>query len=131
MFERAVKTAGEGAAFEYILGRDGESYALGQTLKLSAGRLTACTGTDKPTFICEGAQPAEQRAVTPIAVSRVIPGQRYRAPLSLTLLETYVGDRVTIADDGLRVGTISASGAFTLTRMDDVNQGSFVEGCFA
>ena len=134
MFSQSTNLMGVSAPFEYILGTDGESYALGEALVLYAGRVTKCDPTATPEFICQKNQAAESTAATPLPVMRVTEMQEYEAPVgAATAAPIAVGARVTLHSDGLSVTDTTTGGVFLVSanpKSGNVAVGDKVTGFF-
>lgn len=94
-----------------------EAIEVGEALTLSAGKLTKCSGTTKPTHIAmavKGAADVDRR----MPVCRVESNQVYEVPVSEAPTGLVPGAKVTIAADGLQVTATTASGVATII---DVN----------
>ena len=54
MFRLGSMKVGLTPPIEYKTATAGESYSVGEALKLSGGKVTLCSGTTKPEFVCVG-----------------------------------------------------------------------------
>lgn len=98
MFTLIRKEEGYLPAAEYLPGKAGESFTLGEALVLSAGALTACGATQKPQYIAmeSTSVPAEGAAdiyVMPVAADAV-----YRTTNSAALTSVEIGSKVTLSN---------------------------------
>lgn len=86
----------------------GTSYKIGQSLTVSNGVASLAAGATKPEYICQ----AEKTGIAGETVQAiaVLPGEIYEAALSEDGASLKVGDKVTIATDGIRVTATTASG---------------------
>ena len=94
-----------------------EAIAIGEALKLSSGKLTKCTATDKPEFIAIG-QVGASDANRKVAVCRVESNQVYEVPVTAAPTSLKVGDKVTLDTDGLRVTATTTSGVVTIESLN-------------
>lgn len=94
-----------------------EAIEVGEALTLSAGKLTKCSGTTKPTHIAMAVKTAAD-VDRRMPVCRVESNQVYEVPVTETPTSLVVGNKVTIAADGLQVTATTASGVATII---DVN----------
>jgi hypothetical protein len=103
---------------EYLEVTANVAISIGQTLKITEGKLAAASGTDKPTFIAMGelSAAASKRI---LAVCRVESNQVYEAPITAAPTALKVGDKVTISTpDGLGVTATTASGVATIVSLN-------------
>ena len=77
----------------------GEAYAFGEALKVTDGKVTKASGTDKPEFICS--MKATGTAGGMLDVTRILPNQTWEAVLTEDGASLAVGDKVNIAADGV------------------------------
>jgi hypothetical protein len=110
--------------FEYHPTTAAEEYAVGETLKLASGALTKASGTDTPVFIAQ--ESATGAAGKKIAVYRIPKTMIFEVPLSADGSALAVGNKVTIASDGLRVTATTASGVAELVELGGTSSGSAV-----
>ena len=110
---------------EYYTGTSAEAIVLGEALVLSSGKLTKCAATTTPEFISMGSGTG-----TVIPVVRVMEEDVYAAPLSASGASLNVGDKVTIASDGVKVTATTTSGVFEITQIDGTSVGDTVLGIF-
>lgn len=102
---------------EYLDAKDGEAIAVGETLVLTAGKLTKCIGTTKPTHIAMGVKTADD-ADRRIPACRLEANQVYEVPVTATPTALVPGTKVTIYTDGLQVTATTTDGVATVV---DVN----------
>ena len=110
---------------EYYVGTANETIVIGEALVLSSGKLTKCGATVVPEFIAMGAAVGGK-----IPVVRVMEEDTFEAPLSAAGNSLNVGDKVTLSGTGLEVTATTASGVFTITKINGTNIGDTVEGMF-
>lgn len=88
---------------EYLDAKDSEVISIGEALTLSAGVLTKCTGTTKPTHIAMGEKAAADTNRR-MPACRVESNQVYAVPVTAAPTSALVpGAKVTIYTDGLQV----------------------------
>lgn len=110
---------------EYKTATAGESYAVGEALKQSGGKVTLCSGTTKPEYICVG--PANDAGEVPcVAVQDYMEFQTTLAVAPADSATIGVGDKVTIHTDGMQVTATKTSGVAKLVRVDGQTVGSVV-----
>lgn len=110
---------------EYKAATAGESYAVGEALKQSGGKVTLCSGTTKPEYICVG--PANDAGEVPcVAVQDYMEFQTTLAVAPADSATIGVGDKVTIHTDGMQVTATKTSGVAQLVRVDGQTVGSVV-----
>ena len=110
---------------EYKTATAGESYAVGEALKQSGGKVTLCSGTTKPEYICVG--PANDAGEVPcVAVLDYMEFQTTLAVAPADSATIGVGDKVTIHTDGMQVTATKTSGVAQLVRVDGQTVGSVV-----
>lgn len=98
----------------------------GMAMVLSAGKLAIASGTTKPEFICVEEHDAAVAADTLVTVVRVDHDTVYQTTLSAAGTSLNLGDKVTIATDGLRVTATKTDGVAEIVYMDDTATGSMV-----
>lgn len=98
---------------EYLDAKDGEAIEMGETLVLSAGKLTKCSGTTKPTHIAMGVKAAAD-ADRRIPACRLEPNQVYEAPVTASPTALVPGVKVTIHTDGLQLTATTSDGVATV-----------------
>ena len=125
MFKIQRKGSAATEAVEYILGTTSEAISIGEVLKLSSGKLTKASGTDVPEFVALGSGNG-----TIIPVKRLYEDEVYQTTLSASGSSLNIGDKVTIASDGLRVTATTTSGVFTITEILSSAEGGKVNGMF-
>ena len=110
---------------EYKTATAGESYAVGEALKQSGGKVTLCSCTTKPEYICVG--PANDAGEVPcVAVQDYMEFQTTLAVAPADSATIGVGDKVTIHTDGMQVTATKTSGVAQLVRVDGQTVGSVV-----
>ena len=110
---------------EYKTATAGESYAVGEALKQSGGKVTLCSGTTKPEYICVG--PANDAGEVPcVAVQDYMEFQTTLAVAPADSATIGVGDKVPIHTAGMQVTATKTSGVAQLVRVDGQTVGSVV-----
>lgn len=110
---------------EYKTATAGESYAVGEALKQASGKVTLCSGTTKPEYICVG--PANDAGEVPcVAVQDYMEFQTTLAVAPADSATIGVGDKVTIHTDGMQVTATKTSGVAQIVRVDGQTVGSVV-----
>jgi len=110
---------------EYYEGTANEEIVLGEALVMADGKLTKCGATATPEFISMGSGTDK---VVPVV--RVMEEDVYSAPLSEDGTSLYVGDKVTLSDDGTEVTATTTSGVFEITQINGTEVGDTVLGIF-
>ncbi len=99
----------------------------GMLMKLSEGKLAAASGTDIPEFVCVEEHSAAVSAGDEVNVVRIEPGTVYETELSAAGSSLKLGNKVTIASDGLRVTATTAGGVAEIVYIDGTASGSMVQ----
>ena len=104
---------------------------VGMAMVLTAGQLGIASGTTKPTHICVEEHEAAVTAGTLIHVHQVEPDITFGVPLSVAGTSLKVGQKVTIAADGLAVTATTENGVAQIekicgTGVDDLVHVRFV-----
>jgi hypothetical protein len=99
---------------------------IGLALYQSSGKLAVASGTTKPTYICMCEKSAAVTAGTIIPVIRVEPDMVFETISSAAMTSINLGDKVTIASDGLRVTATTTSGVAEVVAIDDTASGGTV-----
>lgn len=103
-----------------------ETYHVGETLKLSSGKVTKASGTDVPEFVCMAEYVAPATGMKDIPVTEINPGQLWAAPLQASGASLVVGDKVTIHTDGLQITATTTSGVAEIVEIPNTAVGSKV-----
>lgn len=124
MFKIAKMRTAKERPVEYYEITGGETVELGEALVLASGKLTKATTT--PEFIAQARGVGEV-----IPVVRVMEDDEYESEFSADATSVNVGEKVTLATDGLRVTATTASGVFEITnKIGDGSVGTKVIGLF-
>lgn len=98
----------------------------GMTMKLDSGKLAKASGTDVPEFICVEEHDSAVSAGDLVTVVRVDHDTEYETELSAAGGSLNVGDKVTIATDGLRATATTTNGVAEVMYLDGTASGSMV-----
>lgn len=98
---------------------------VGMALAMTGGRLAVATGAEKPGYIsmCQRATACAEGELIPVL--RVSPGMIFESQFSADASGVNLGDKLTVADDGLRL-TAAAGGAAEVVGMDGTAEGEAV-----
>lgn len=83
-------------------------YKAGQAVKMEGGVAVLAAGTTVPTHICFSQKEGKEGET--IQAIRVLKGEVFEAPLSASGAALKIGDKVTIAEDGVRVTAATSGG---------------------
>lgn len=83
---------------------------VGMALTMNSGNLAIASGTTAPTYICMRNEDAAVAAGTVIPVVRVSKDTIYETELSAAGTSLKIGQKVTVATDGLRVTATTTDG---------------------
>ena len=97
----------------------------GMAMVLSSGKLAIASGANKPEFICIEQHSAAVSAGDLVTVVRVEPDTDYETVLSASGALN-IGEKVTLASDGLRVTATTASGVAEIVAMEGTASGDTV-----
>ncbi len=97
----------------------------GMAMVLSSGKLAVASGANKPEFICIEDHSAAVSAGDLVTVVRVEADTDYVTTLSAAGALN-IGDKVTLASDGLRVTATTASGVAEIVAMEGTASGDTV-----
>jgi hypothetical protein len=95
-------------------------------LTVTSGRLALASGTTKPTYIAMTHRDAAVTAGTVIPVIRVDTGALYDTTCSVAFTGVNVGEKVTIAEDGLQVTATKEGGIAEVVAIDGTAAGSTI-----
>ena len=111
------------APIERLPATASEAYVYGEALKITAGKATKASGTDAPSYICAGKVDADSGDVPAIRVAK---SQVFKTELSAAGTALNIGDKVTLATDGLRVTATTTSGVAEIVGFDGKASGDTV-----
>lgn len=113
--------------FEQYITTDNEAISLGEALILTSGALTKCGATATPEFIAMQATSDEDT----ISVVRIDENTVLETTFSAAATSIVVGDKLTLASNGLQVTATTTNGVFTVTKILDAGAlGTAVQGMF-
>ena len=117
MFRLGSMKVGLTPPIEYKTATAGESYSVGEARQLSGGKVTLCSGTTKPEFVCVG--PANGAGEVPcVAVQDYMEFETTLAVAPADSAAIGVGDKVTIHTDGMQVTATKTSGVAQIVALD-------------
>ncbi|MBQ9412908.1 MAG: hypothetical protein IJU29_07415 [Oscillospiraceae bacterium] len=99
---------------------------VGLALTQTDGLLAVASGTTKPSYICMAQRAAAVASGTVIPVIRVGSDMIFETVFSASASSIKLGNKVTIASDGLRVTATTTSGVAEVVGMDGTASGSTV-----
>ena len=99
---------------------------VGLALTQTDGLLAVASGTTKPSYICMAQRAAAVASGTVIPVIRVGSDMIFETVFSASASSIKLGNKVTIASDGLRVTATTTSGVAEVVGMDGSASGSTV-----
>lgn len=102
---------------EYLEAKASEEIVIGEALVLSAGVLTKCAATTAPQYIAMASVGTSDTKRT-IAACRVESNQLYDVPFSVAPGNIKVGDKVTLATDGIKVTATTDSGVAKIVSLN-------------
>lgn len=91
-----------------------ETYARGEVLTLTAGKLTKASGTTKPTYIAVTSNIDNGQ----LLVEPVLSTTQFAVESTAIVASTLVGSAVMIGTDGLTVTATTTDGVFTIDETD-------------
>lgn len=86
----------------------GTEYKIGMALNVTAGAAALASGTTVPTHICFAKKTGVEGET--VQAIRVLKGETFEAPLPADGAALKIGDKVTIAADGIGVTATTTSG---------------------
>jgi len=109
----------------YMQPTDGESYQVGEALKLASGKVTLCSGAVAPSHVCVG--PVDDNGVVPcVEVQKYMEFETTLGVAPADSATVGVGDKVTLHTDGMQVTATKTSGVAEVTGIDGQTVGSRV-----
>ena len=104
---------------------DGESYQVGEALKLASGKVTLCSGAVAPSHVCVG--PIDDNGVVPcVEVQKYMEFETTLGVAPADSATVGVGDKVTLHTDGMQVTATKTGGVAEVTGIDGQTVGSRV-----
>ena len=125
MFKTCKRDVGITDPIVYMTATTGETYVVGEALKIASGKVTKCTGTTRPEFVAVG--PADGGQVPCIRVGK---HQEFATTLGVAPGEGVtlaVGDKVTIHTDGLQLTATKTSGVAEILAIEGQTVGSGIQ----
>lgn len=111
---------------EYLPVIDTVKPTIGLAMVMEEGLLTKASGTTVPTYICMTQRDDFCAAGELIPVIRVQHGIVFATTFAVDAQDISLGNKLTIADDGLSVTATTASGVAEVVKMDGTDQGDTV-----
>ena len=125
MFMLSRMLVGNTPPIVYMQPTDGESYQVGEALKLASGKVTLCSGAVAPSHVCVG--PIADNGVVPcVAVQKYMEFETTLGVAPADSATVGVGDKVTLHTDGMQVTATKTSGVAEVTGIDGQTVGSRV-----
>lgn len=125
MFMLSRMLVGNTPPIVYMQPTDGETYQVGEALKLASGKVTLCSGAVAPSHVCVG--PIDDNGVVPcVEVQKYM---EFETTLGVTQADSAtvgVGDKVTLHTDGMQVTATKTGGVAEVTGIDGQTVGSRV-----
>ena len=125
MFKTSKRDVGLTDPIVYMTATTGETYVVGEALKIASGKVTKCTGTTTPEFVAVG--PADGGQVPCIRVGK---HQEFATTLGVAPgdgVTLAVGDKVTIHTDGLQLTATKTSGVAEILAIEGQTVGSGIQ----
>lgn len=125
MFMLSRMLVGNTPPIVYMQPTDGESYQVGEALKLASGKVTLCSGATAPSHVCVG--PIDDNGVVPcVEVQKYMEFETNLGVAPTDSATVGVGDKVTLHTDGMQVTATKTSGVAEVTGIDGQTVGSRV-----
>ncbi len=125
MFMLSRMLVGNTPPIVYMQPTDGESYQVGEALKLASGKVTLCSGAVAPSHVCVG--PVDDNGVVPcVEVQKYMEFETTLGVAPADSATVGVGDKVTLHTDGMQVTATKTSGVAEVTGIDGQTVGSRV-----
>ena len=99
----------------------------GMAMTVTSGKLAIASGTTRPTYICVEEHGSAVTAGDEVTVVRVDEETVFETELSAAGTGLNIGDKVTIAADGLRVTATTTSGVAEIVYIDGTAVGDMVQ----
>ena len=125
MFMLSRMLVGNTPPIVYMQPTDGETYQVGEALKLASGKVTLCSGAAAPSHVCVG--PIDDTGVVPCV--EVQKHMEFETTLGVAPADSAtvgVGDKVTLHTDGMQVTATKTGGVAEVTGIDGQTVGSRV-----
>ena len=125
MFMLSRMLVGNTPPIVYMQPTDGETYQVGEALKLASGKVTLCSGAVAPSHVCVG--PVDDNGVVPcVEVQKYMEFETTLGVAPADSATVGVGDKVTLHTDGTQVTATKTSGVAEVTGIDGQTVGSRV-----
>ena len=125
MFMLSRMLVGNTPPIVYMQPTDGETYQVGEALKLASGKVTLCSGAVAPSHVCVG--PIDDNGVVPcVEVQKYMEFETTLGVAPTDSATVGVGDKVTLHPDGMQVTATKTSGVAEVTGIDGQTVGSRV-----
>ena len=125
MFMLSRMLVGNTPPIVYMQPTDGETYQVGEALKLASGKVTLCSGAVAPSHVCVG--PVDDNGVVPcVEVQKYMEFETTLGVAPADSATVGVGDKVTLHTDGMQVTATKTSGVAEITGIDGQTVGSRV-----
>ena len=125
MFMLSRMLVGNTPPIVYMQPTDGESYQVGEALKLASGKVTLCSGAVAPSHVCVG--PVDDNGVVPcVEVQKYMEFETTLGVAPADSATVGVGDKVTLHTDRMQVTATKTSGVAEVTGIDGQTVGSRV-----
>lgn len=125
MFVLSRMLVGNTPPIVYMQPTDGESYQVGEALKLASGKVTLCSGAVAPSHVCVG--PIDDNGVVPcVEVQKYMEFETTLGVAPADSATVGVGDKVTLHTDGMQVTATKTGGVAEVTGIDGQTVGSRV-----
>lgn len=125
MFMLSRMLVGNTPPIVYMQPADGETYQVGEALKLASGKVTLCSGAVAPSHVCVG--PIDDNGVVPcVEVQKYMEFETTLGVAPTDSATVGVGDKVTLHTDGMQVTATKTSGVAEVTGIDGQTVGSRV-----
>jgi hypothetical protein len=125
MFMLSRMLVGNTPPIVYMQPTDGETYQVGEALKLASGKVTLCSGAVAPSHVCVG--PIDDNGVVPcVEVQKYMEFETTLGVAPADSATVGVGDKVTLHTDGMQVTATKTGGVAEVTGIDGQTVGSRV-----
>ena len=125
MFMLSRMLVGNTPPIVYMQPTDGETYQVGEALKLASGKVTLCSGAVAPSHVCVG--PIDDNGVVPcVEVQKYMEFETTLGVAPADSATVGVGDKVTLHTDGMQVTAPKTGGVAEVTGIDGQTVGSRV-----
>ena len=125
MFMLSRMLVGNTPPIVYMQPTDGETYQVGEALKLASSKVTLCSGAVAPSHVCVG--PIDDNGVVPcVEVQKYMEFETTLGVAPADSATVGVGDKVTLHTDGMQVTATKTGGVAEVTGIDGQTVGSRV-----